>query len=718
MKRIVPVLFALLLVIFTSSCSDDSEMNSEDYGLSNAERTCYSAQSLHLDVGQECGTTGVFKIGNKVCLHTWTFTDSSRETRVSKLFLIDPNSGSQIFAFDYAREDVLSICSADENTIVASNPLGFELIDANTGNSLGEFIVEEATETSANNVASCDDGFVFVTSNEIIKYSSDGSLRKTITFSEPLYFEDDPYFYKNEHEYLKTYDSTFYELDFDRGHMNMVANPSMLRISESYLSTYGRYAYDDFNGIIYELNLEESVIVPCAYINNMLIRPSQGNSYNMKRLYVIDNDEFVWIDKYPNGVYDIQFLSQDDSLNFTDRTRLTVKGYNVTNDYVLRYAAYLYNSSQEEYFVSIEEFDPEYGYSDARSAQENTLQLIQEFSSGNAPDIFYGNNFDYDHWGASGMVIDLSPYLENTSIPCYQVYAGYRVFGLYADSSSVRLNEDNIHFFDNPSIANGLLNYYRASDIVDYAIRYSLRKQMYENGRALNEEEIEEILNIAFQYGVSEEEKFNANTFGNVTAYDVGDISLQQLDIGSLAEYILYQSAMGDELKYLGYPSIHVCAHVADPIGLVAVSASTEHPEACCEFIDYMFSYEVQESIIAHQCIPINREVFDRYIDMMSDIENINVSNPTERIIKDTMLNQRLFYRDDIRQEGYYQPTLTDINNYIEIATSVDSLNTIDWGVYNIIAEEVESYYLQNKPIPEIAEALHSRLLLYVQENY
>jgi hypothetical protein len=50
--------------------------------------------------------------------------------------------------------------------------------------------------------------------------------------------------------------------------------------------------------------------------------------------------------------------------------------------------------------------------------------------------------------------------------------------------------------------------------------------------------------------------------------------------------------------------------------------------------------------------------------------------------------------------------------------SSVDTMITIDWGIYNIIAEDVESYYLQGKDIHEIAKTLHNRLLLYVQENY
>jgi len=41
-----------------------------------------------------------------------------------------------------------------------------------------------------------------------------------------------------------------------------------------------------------------------------------------------------------------------------------------------------------------------------------------------------------------------------------------------------------------------------------------------------------------------------------------------------------------------------------------------------------------------------------------------------------------------------------------------------DWGLYNIICDEVNAYYYQNKSPEEIAKTFQSRLDLYVSENY
>ena len=42
----------------------------------------------------------------------------------------------------------------------------------------------------------------------------------------------------------------------------------------------------------------------------------------------------------------------------------------------------------------------------------------------------------------------------------------------------------------------------------------------------------------------------------------------------------------------------------------------------------------------------------------------------------------------------------------------------MDWGAYNIICEEIASYYTQNRSVEQIAETLDARLTLYIQENY
>ena len=58
-----------------------------------------------------------------------------------------------------------------------------------------------------------------------------------------------------------------------------------------------------------------------------------------------------------------------------------------------------------------------------------------------------------------------------------------------------------------------------------------------------------------------------------------------------------------------------------------------------------------------------------------------------------------------------------NLKKNIEV-NNVDSIRTLDWGVFNIIYEEIASYEYQDKTVEEIAQAICSRLEVYVDENY
>ena len=58
-----------------------------------------------------------------------------------------------------------------------------------------------------------------------------------------------------------------------------------------------------------------------------------------------------------------------------------------------------------------------------------------------------------------------------------------------------------------------------------------------------------------------------------------------------------------------------------------------------------------------------------------------------------------------------------NLKKNIEV-NNVDSIRTLDWGVFNIIYEEIASYEYQDKTVEEITQAICSRLEVYVNENY
>ena len=53
----------------------------------------------------------------------------------------------------------------------------------------------------------------------------------------------------------------------------------------------------------------------------------------------------------------------------------------------------------------------------------------------------------------------------------------------------------------------------------------------------------------------------------------------------------------------------------------------------------------------------------------------------------------------------------------MHLIDSIDSVQVVYFWIYNIMTDELNSYYLQGKPVSEIASSMYSRLMLYLKEN-
>ena len=183
--------------------------------------------------------------------------------------------------------------------------------------------------------------------------------------------------------------------------------------------------------------------------------------------------------------------------------------------------------------------------------------------------------------------------------------------------------------------------------------------------------------------------------------------------IGTIPAFVNKAAEYGDSLAYIGYPSIGGSAHIMNTTGLLAVSEGSQYPEECFKFIEFMYSAEVQESVVSGRFLPVTNEAFDRYVNYMCNPDTIPAENPILKI-----LAMDLYIVTDGNRAEYRKISSKALQSFISAVDSADSVKTLDFGVYNILTEELESYYSQGKPVDEIAESLSRRLRLYVEENY
>ena len=626
---------------------------------------------------------------------------------------------------DSSNKLLSSFCPIGNGRIVASTYYGFDVYDLDTGTLVSQnedlfMIINERLPL----IYRRDDGFVIVKDDCVYLIGADYSVVSQIPIEEEGELADEnTYFTHNGKDYLVLDAVTtmqYYEIDFDRKTIEHVCSSGDLGLNYSSVSRTGGYAVDRYAGIIYELDPSNKTKKEIAYIGNMLIKPTLEPSFD-PMWYVFDENDFVILQKHTNAPSEVLFMVPDTESNLSQRTRLSVRGYDAGDDISLTYAAYLYNTSQDKFLINVENYDKdEYGYNNAEEAQESKLKLLKDFTSGKAPDIFYGNSFDYDQMGRSGLVMDMSGFVKNSKTisedtiskniydlyfdegHCYKLFPGYVMFGLWS-SEEYTGNNDNMTLDDmsTSTYSPKIFGDEYACNIADFAIRYPI-KRLIKNGEFIDESELQKIIKFAIDNG--ESPGYSSDYFASADTVDSKETAVYLHYISFANVYHSEQLGMKKGLRFVGFPTLDGSVHVACPEGLVAVSAGTRYPEECMKFIEFMFSDEVQKAMLASNVIPTNKDIFDEALDIAQD---------------HTKLGDDMYYRQFFGDpENSVNYSSEEIASYRKATESVDTIMIMDWGLYNIIAEEVNSYYSQHKDIKDIAHSMRSRIELYIEENY
>ena len=615
-------------------------------------------------------------------------------------------------------------CPIGNDRIVTSTYYGFDVFDVNTGTLLEQndelFTILEGILPT---IYRRDNGFVMVKTDCMYLIGEDYKEVSRIQLPEAELIPTNAYFYRDGKDYLvlgiENY-FQYYEVDFSAKTLIPLCSNEDLGLSYDAVCGTGGYAFDDYEGIIYEVDPLNKTKRELAYTGNMLIKPTLSSSWDPE-WHIFDESDYTIVYYNSSRQVEILFMVPDTEYHLAQRTRLSVRGYAAGDSKPLAYAAYLYNISQDKYLMSIENYDEdEYGYQNAVEAQESRLKLLKDFTSGKAPDIFYGNGFDYDQMGRSGLVMDLSDFVKDSRNisedkiskniydlyfedgHCYKLFPGYSMYGLWSSEEFTGDNDNmTLEELASSNYSPRIFGDEYACNIADYAIRYPI-KRLIKNGEFIDESELEKIIRFAIDNGNSP--NTSNNYFASSSTVGSKETSVYPTYISFINVYHSEQYGMDSKLRFVGFPTLDGSVHAGYPFGLVAVSAGTKYPEECMKFIDILFSDEVQKADLVNNIIPVNKTIYDEALDMAQDRSKIG----------DDMY-YRQFFGDPDMGENY---SSEEIASYRKATESVDTIMIMDWGLYNIITDEVNSYYQQKKDIKDIAHSMRSRIELYIEENY
>lgn len=582
----------------------------------------------------------------------------------------------------------------------------------------GRIISEDKTKDTVEGYYSIEDGFVKMTRDSLIRYTKDGTENGRVNIGDinnviSFYQKDGRYYIVENNRQM-----TFYELNFDNDQVKKVLESKDIDF-DSFVLREGIF-FSDFG--VYYMDIKNKALTPITEWNYVDVKPANKTT-RLEYDTSYGNGRFGKIYEYSDCEIELIIFNNIPSEKRSELETITVGGYGVTYSLAIKWAVYEFNTSQDKYRIFLDEYWNKYPYSTGVEAQPQIAKLIKSFNEGNAPDIYYGTNFDYRYMYNAGLVTDMLPLMKkdpefdiNDMVPsvknaitrngaCYQIFAAFNFDGDFGLKSVFEDKDVTYKMVDEIAKKKGISvrGDMPAAEFADQILRYSLEDltDRSSGNHIVSEEELRGVIDYSMRNGIP------YGSYSNYiadfdTVKDGTYLTCRRTYLGNLYDLAAIENTLKDSFVYLGFPSIYGAVHAAQPDGLVAISSDTKNPEVCWQFVKCMLSDAVQQVEIGEGNNPVINDVLEKYCQYAVNPKSV----PENEAVWKSIVRDRKAVPDWI------------ISDYRAMINSVDSVISYDWGLYNIICDEIDSYYIQGKSEDEIAKTLQSRIDLYVAENY
>lgn len=384
----------------------------------------------------------------------------------------------------------------------------------------------------------------------------------------------------------------------------------------------------------------------------------------------------------------------------------------------------LYNEKHPE--VKIETVNYLDNYPDPREALN---QIKIEITAGQGPDLInFGRQYSPLD-ASSGMLADLYPFLQEDEsfdrqdyycnildafavgdslyvlVPGYKIdsYATVNDQLAWLEGMNVQQLEDAYNMLGDDGIlfpgetkkaVFGMMCYGSLENYIDWA----------EGTCDFNRESFKEILHFANQFPL------HLNITDEYSAKEMfagGQALLYPVSIDDASGITGVRMLFGKTPVYIGYPFDQGCGTMAGIASLaMGISASSKNMEASWDFIRSFLDSEYQDSIT--NALPL------RVSSMEQKLE--------EAMRAEYDANGEKVAKGVLRFEGeepveIYEITEEDAETLRSLIRKIENNATVDYNLYNILLEEVEYLFNEDRNIDDVANIIQNRASIYISEN-
>ncbi len=412
---------------------------------------------------------------------------------------------------------------------------------------------------------------------------------------------------------------------------------------------------------------------------------------------------YLGSDGLNDGLYLVKCVPTDKD-PMEGREKLVIAGVGINEDPVILNMVKVFNMENSEYYFEIHDYSEGDGETDDLSPYYEAFMEDIRYShiTDDAPDIIVDPNnvLPLGEISNSDFLVDMSPYMNSMDISMlpwyeglyegsnYTVFLSYYIDLLAVDNSSGLINdEEDLSYSDYNDLASA--EGFNGNSII------GLSKTDYLAG--IVQMRLKEFYDID-----ANEVRFDSDEFADLMKWvkdnvNDNDEALYSLGSGAFAQQVLisdanqivfdYESVMGSDVTYTGFPTEDNSLIAALPQYNFAITADCEHPDAAWMLISMGLNDNYQ-NILSRTAFPVN-----------SSVENELRDSRFEQVEDDAM-------RDRFRGR---------INSIVD---SLDSVVIFNDDISVILTEEAGAYFYGDVSLDVVISRIQNRAELVMSENY
>lgn len=347
--------------------------------------------------------------------------------------------------------------------------------------------------------------------------------------------------------------------------------------------------------------------------------------------------------------------------------------------------------------------------------------LYMDLFAGETPDIIILDGVDIKRFISNGFLLNLDSYIEKDDTVNKDYFLDGILDALKTDGKNYFLcnsvsvdtlvgKRSELSKFADGWTAHDMISYYKSKDKdVELFFNNSKQKMAYiligedlnhyidwANGTcSFDGAEFKELLEFCNSFKNGEEE-YDWKYDERIKPIEEGKLLLETATLDGPFSTQVYRTIFGGDEMYLGYPRSEGSAKKLNINLSAGILATSKHPDEAWEFLKQIVMNTTEESGQFDTSIPVSAKDFDTYTQDLKDnfkgrtlnYNFIDVGAPTDEDIK--------VIKENIKEAQY---------------------DTSCYEKYNIIREDIMSYFSGEHSLEDIVAIIQDKMLKYVNEN-